>query len=186
MARSTFRQSRNVLLRAALGAALFLLAACAWRDYFRPCRKRLGAINGYEIVISSPHFAGSYPYPTPIPVTVTLINHGTTALDLDFPARNPHGMCDERIALPPPRTAVELYFAGQIIRQPNQPQTIIWRSRQPDGVPAHLTLAPGESRIVIDTAYVPPKGALSMTGGLCARVYGWELPTGIGVRRREK
>jgi hypothetical protein len=88
---------------------------------------------------------------------VTLINHGTTALHLDFPARNPHGMCDQRIPLPPPRTAVVLYFGGQIVRQLNQPQTIIWRSHQPDNAPSHLPLAPGESRVVIDTEYIPPK-----------------------------
>ena len=152
----------------------------------RPSKSHLGATNGYEIVITSPHFAGSYPYPQPIPVKVTLINHGKAPLTFDFPARHPHGMCDERIPLPPPRSAVELYFAGHIIRRPNEPETIIWRSRQPDGLPAHLTLAPGESRVVIDTAYVPPKGALALTGGLCARVYGWEFATGIGVRRPER
>src|ERR1044071_6637329 len=145
---STTRPRRKALRRA-LAAALLLLASCAWQDYLRPSKSRLRAINGYETLITSPHFAGPDPSP-------------------------------------PPRAGGELFFGGHIIRRPNEPETIIWRSRQPDGLPAHLTLAPGESRVVIDTAYVPPKGALALTGGLCARVYGWEFATGIGVRRPER
>jgi len=65
-------------------------------------------------------------------------------------------------------------------RQPRGPY--LWVCPSIPALPARLVLQPGESRVVADTAFVPPRGLRELHGGFCVRVYGWEMGSGIGTR----
>lgn len=132
----------------------------------------MGAIDGCHVVIESPRV--EYRHPKPIPIRVTLRNGGTAPHRLTFPPARFEGVCFDGARLPRPREPVELFFTHQPFGD------YLWRWPEASA-PRELVLQPGESRVVIDTEFVPPRnGPPLLHGGLCVRVYGWEIGTGVG------
>jgi len=161
---------------APLGAILlFLLAAGC--DRFMPFSKRYGNPAYYEIVIETPRWRGLYPRTEPIPIRVTIHNGSPKPYVLDFAHDPRRGGCGEHLPVPPWRQPVEVYFTGKTAEGP-----YLWVCPSIPALPARLVLQPGESRVVADAEFVPPRGLRELHGGFCVRVYGWEMGSGIGTR----
>ena len=160
---------RDLTWRAVLCAALQLFASCG-----EPARRVEGSLTGYNVTVESRGL--SYRHPDPIPITITLRNSGGAPHALTFPPERFTGVCADGLHLPPPAAPVEVFFAGtRDVAGRRVPY--LWRA---PGIsaPRHHVLAPGESVVYSATFHPPPGNRID--GGLCVRVYGWELGTGIG------
>lgn len=187
MDRPTTRRSPDRFpRRAARGAALlFVLAATACTDELD---RRFGSekrlrIDGCLLVITSPGYKGRYPILEPIPVRVEISNPSDAPQVFDFRARR-RGDCNYGGYTPVPaqREPVELLLVGHAGAIGAELEPFVWRAPAAATFGPRITLQAGETVVLFDTTFVPPKHFAAVKGNLCLRAWNVEADTGIGTR----
>jgi hypothetical protein len=170
--------SRRVAL---LGVTLLLfLGAC---DSHRPYERRLEDPSKIIITIETPRYAGQYPSGERIPIVVTIRNEGDMRRTLDITSEPRRLGCNPQVPIPKQRESVELLFAG--IGFPPSAESVqpyVWHWQPSTPPPRRLVLEPGQNVVLVDTVFAPPADYSSISGNVCARVFGWEIPARIGFR----
>lgn len=133
--------------------------------------------HDFTIEIDSPR--ASLRYPRAVPLRVTLRNRSDKPFTMTWPPdfRLTSGCTSHLQSVP-----VELWFIGNTLDRGFSPTRYRWHWKPTAEPPAQLVVAPGESRVIIDTVFRPPAGAHMLEGSFCARIYGHDLPCGVTYR----
>jgi hypothetical protein len=86
-----------------------------------------------------------------------------------------------------PRPVYDLLFVGTVgrslIEEELTPYVWVWSSEQSVAPPSSLTLAPNETRVLLDVRWRPPDFPV-VRGGFTVRFADWEWSPGIGIGER--
>jgi hypothetical protein len=138
-----------------------------------------------RVVIRSPRYNGRYPVGQAIPLRVEIFNPGDTPRVVDLGERR-RGDCNygPMLPLPAQRDPVELLFVGHVGGPDRELQLFTWRAQPAARFASRMRLEPGQSRVLFETTFVPPKDLADVDGSFCLRAWNIETDTGVSIRRR--
>lgn len=144
--------------------------------------------NQVGITIETPK--DRYPYGQPVPVRVRLTNLTDAPLTLDTAGKplltDPPST---REGLEEPRPVYDLVVVGRTYQGGGvwRDEVWLWSRTTPTPPPSRLTLAPRETRMVIDTVWYPPPADGGLGEGYArVRLERSEFSTGIVTRLEER
>lgn len=129
--------------------------------------------SGVTIAVDSPD--RHVRYPNAAQVRITVRNAGTAPYTFTWPPdfRLQPG-CNAGLQ----RQAVEVWFRGLTFDRGLSSSPYVWHWTPSPPPPATFVLQPGETRVLADVSFQPPKGAYMLDGGFCSRVYGHDIRGG--------